>query len=292
MDEMAKVGSAGRSQQKEIDCCANCGSALTGRWCGQCGQKSLREKDRRVSQLMAQFAHELLHVDGKLPRTLGALIFHPGRLSRAYLDGHRVRYLSPIGLFLLLNLLYFIAPPMSDFNLDLADQYDLQPYSSLIQPLIDARLERRVIDFDTYAQQYEQLNLNLARSMIILHLPMLALALWLLFPGQGRYYADHFIVATHLFTFLLLVALAMQPLLRLLLWAGAVGFGADWWSAIAVLWASMPLLIAIHWLFSIKRCHEIGWPRLLLSTMALMLATLISHFVFRLLQFLAVFAVT
>lgn len=292
MDEIAEAGSAGAPRGKEVNRCANCGSALNGRWCSQCGQKALSDQDRRVGQLVAQFAHELLHVDGKLVRTLRALVLQPGQPSKAYLDGQRVRYLSPIGLFLLVNLLYFIAPPMSDFNLDLYDQYFLQPYSSLIQPLVDARLEGRGVDFDTYGQEYGQLNLNLARSLIILHLPMLTLALWLLFPGKGRYYADHFIVVTHLFTFLLLVALATQPLLRLLWWVGEAGFGADWSGVLRVLWAGMPLLIASHWLFSLKLCYRVGWARALLSTLALALATVISHFIFRLLQFLAVFALT
>ncbi|MCC5866379.1 MAG: DUF3667 domain-containing protein [Wenzhouxiangella sp.] len=270
--------------------CSNCASPLKGRWRSQCGQKALSDSDRRIGHLIGQFAHELLHLEGKLPRTLGALIFRPGLPSAAYLAGRRVAYLSPIGLFLLVNLLYFIAPPMTDFNLSLDEQYHVQPYSVLIQPMVDARLARRDIEFDTYAEHYGQLNLNLARSLIILHLPLLALALKLLFIRRQTYYAEHFVVATHLFTFLLLLALLMYPLASLMLWVGQAGFGSDLSGLFRVIWSTMPLVILVHWFLSLKRCYQPGWVLALLATLAFCLATIVSHFIFRLVQFLAVFA--
>ena len=260
------------------------------RWCSQCGQKALTDSDRRIGHLLGQFAHELLHVEGKLPRTVGTLIFKPGLPSAAYLAGQRVTYLSPIGLFLLVNLLYFIAPPMTDFNLSLDEQYHMQPYSALIQPLVDARLARREVAFADYAEQYGQLNLDLARSLIILHLPLLALALKLLFFRRPTYYAEHFVVATHLFTFLLLVALVLYPLAWLIAWLGQAGFVSDWRGFLALLWRAMPVVILLHWWLALKQVYELGWIRAFLAALAFLLATVLSHFVFRLVQFLAVFA--
>ena len=269
--------------------CANCASPLTGRWCAQCGQKALTDADRRIGHLLGQFAHELLHVEGKLPRTLGALVFRPGLPSAAYLKGQRAAWLSPIGLFLLVNLLYFIAPPMTDFNLSLDEQYHMQPYSALIQPLVDARLARREIAFADYAEQYGQLNLNLARSLIILHLPLLALALKLLFFRRPTYFAEHFVVATHLFTFLLLLALVIYPLAWLIWWLAQAGLGIDATGFLARLWGAMPVVFLVHWWLSLKRVYQLGWFRAFLAAFAFLLATVVSHFVFRLIQFLAVF---
>ncbi len=280
------------SSQPESKHCANCGARLGGRWCSQCGQKVLTERDRRFGHVLGQFAHELLHVEGKLVRTLIALVFRPGLPSAAYLNGQRVTYLSPIGLFLLVNLLYFIAPPMTDFNLDLYEQYYMQPYSSLIQPLVDARVERRETSFTEYAESYERINLNLARSLIILHLPMLALALKLLLFKRQLFYAEHFIVATHLFTFLLLVTLLMYPLGLLIIRAGNAAFGIDFMSVFRIIWGSMPALIFAHWLLSLRRCYRLGWIRAVLLTLALFFVLVVSHFVFRLVQFLAVFLAT
>ena len=270
--------------------CSNCGAPLAGQWCAECGQKALSSRDRRFGHVLGQFAHELLHIEGKLPRTLAALIFRPGLPSQAYLEGRRVVYLSPVGLFLLVNLLYFIAPPMTDFNVTLYDQYHVQPYSALIQPMVDARLDNREIEFDDYAEHYNQLNLNLARSLIILHLPLLALALKLMLIRRPIYFAEHFIVATHLFTFLLLLTLVHFPMRWLIIWLGQIGLDINTLVVYNTVWRSFPLIILIHWLLSLRRCYQLRWLTAIAVTLGLVVATVISHFIFRLVQFLAVFA--
>jgi hypothetical protein len=46
------------------------------------------------------------HLDGRVFRTLRDLLF-PGRIARNYLDGQRVRYITPLRLFVILSLLTF-----------------------------------------------------------------------------------------------------------------------------------------------------------------------------------------
>lgn len=270
--------------------CANCGAQLQGRWCSACGQRQLTEGDRRLGHLLGQFAHELFHFEGKLPRTLAALVFKPGRLSAAYLQGQRVRYLSPIGLFLIINLLYFIAPPLTDFNLSLYDQYYRQPYSSLIQPLIDRRLEERELGFAALAAIYGEINLNLARSLIVAHLPILALALTLMLWQRRLFFAEHFIVATHLFTVLLLVPLVGLQLIRVATWVGALWFDNGGTLAGQVISVVLPIALAVHWWLALRRAYDLGWVNAFLVTLGLMVALVISHFAFRLVQFFVVFA--
>lgn len=240
--------------------------------------------------MLGQFAHELFHFEGKLPRTLAALVFKPGRLSAAYLQGQRVRYLSPIGLFLIINLLYFLAPPLTDFNLSLYDQYYRQPYSSLIQPLIDRRLEARDLSFAALAAIYGEVNLNLARSLIIVHLPILALALTLMLWRRQLFFAEHFIVATHLFTVLLLVPLAGLPLMRLAAWVSAPWSGNGGILAGQVISVVLPIVLAVHWWLAMRRTYDLGWAKAVLVTVGLLAALVISHFAFRLVQFFIVFA--
>jgi hypothetical protein len=272
--------------------CRNCGADLQGRWCSHCGQKVIEEGDRRFGHLLAQFSHELLHIDGKLPRTLAALLLVPGKLSQTYLAGQRVRYISPVGLFLIISLVYFLAPAMSDFNLTLHDQYYMQPYSGMIQPLIDQRLTERGIEFEAYADRYDHATLNLAKLLVIIHLPLLALALLMLFPLRGLYLAEHFIVATHLFAFLLImVTLVTQA--GVLAWhLGRNLFDADWTAPLQRIWALIPLLIAGHWLLSLRRAYTLGWLRAIVTTLALLICLAVIHFIFRSLQFMVVFMLT
>lgn len=271
--------------------CGNCGAVLTGPWCAACGQKVLSDSDRRFGHLLGQFAHEAFHADGKLPRTLAALLFRPGALSIAYLNGQRLRYISPIGLFLMINLVYFLAPPMTDFNLSLADQINIQPYSGLIEPLVQARVESRQVELADYARAYGASTERLAKTLIILHLPLLALVLMLAFPRRPLYYAEHFVVATHLFSFLLLLALVAGPLRLALGHLATESFDAM--ALFRLIWRLMPLVFMAWWLVALRRIYQTGWPRAGVTLVIWLIGLVVTHMlVYRPAQFLLVFAVT
>jgi hypothetical protein len=86
-----------RGHFAEADC-LNCGTALVGSHCHQCGQAA--HLHCTLGGFLHDLAHGVLHLDGKAWRTLPMLAFRPGRLTRDYIDGHRARYVSPMALFL------------------------------------------------------------------------------------------------------------------------------------------------------------------------------------------------
>ena len=87
--------------------CENCGNEVTQRFCGACGQR--REPPVHSLWHFSQVATEdLTHADSRLWRTLGALLFKPGRLTAEFLAGRRARYLPPVRLYLVLSVLFFI----------------------------------------------------------------------------------------------------------------------------------------------------------------------------------------
>ncbi|WP_156255404.1 DUF3667 domain-containing protein [Sandarakinorhabdus oryzae] len=85
--------------------CANCGAALAGPFCGQCGQRA--HLHRTLGAVFHEFLHGITHFDGKAWQTLPMLLFRPGRLTRSYIEGHRARYIAPVPLFLLVVFLMF-----------------------------------------------------------------------------------------------------------------------------------------------------------------------------------------
>lgn len=97
----------GAGDQSHDPACANCGAALQGRYCHVCGQ--IGHVHRSVLHLVEEFFHGLFHFDGKLWRTIPLLLARPGALTRRYVEGHRVRFVSPIGLFLFCIFLMFFA---------------------------------------------------------------------------------------------------------------------------------------------------------------------------------------
>ncbi|HXQ64084.1 MAG TPA: DUF3667 domain-containing protein [Steroidobacteraceae bacterium] len=86
--------------------CANCDAPLTGPYCAQCGQHA-HESARSVGTLLHDGWHVLTHLDGRLWRTLAALLLHPGRLTHEYFAERRARYLPPVRLYLVVSVLFF-----------------------------------------------------------------------------------------------------------------------------------------------------------------------------------------
>lgn len=85
--------------------CENCGSALQGHYCHVCGQRAhnpLHNFGHAVEEVFESF----WHLDGRIFRTLRDL-FVPGRIAAGYLAGHRVRYVAPLRLFIILSLITF-----------------------------------------------------------------------------------------------------------------------------------------------------------------------------------------
>ena len=85
--------------------CLNCGAALTGPYCHQCGQKA--HVHRTLAGFWHDLVHSVFHFDGKIWRTLPLLAWRPGELTRRYVDGERASFVSPIALFLFSVFLMF-----------------------------------------------------------------------------------------------------------------------------------------------------------------------------------------
>jgi hypothetical protein len=88
--------------------CANCETPLQGTYCHVCGQ--LAEDFHRSSwKLLVEAVESLLHLDGRLVRTMPNLIKAPGRLTREYLEGKRAWQVQPFRMFLVILLLVIFA---------------------------------------------------------------------------------------------------------------------------------------------------------------------------------------
>src|SRR6266542_3913661 len=96
---------AGESGHTDETNCLNCGAPLTGPFCNQCGQHA--HVHRTLRAFFHDFAHGVLHFEGKIWRTLPLLAWKPGDLTRRYIDGQRASFVSPIALFLFSVFLMF-----------------------------------------------------------------------------------------------------------------------------------------------------------------------------------------
>jgi len=86
--------------------CENCGAPMAGPFCAQCGQAAVDYR-RSFRHIIVDVLDSFLNWDSKFFATIGWLIARPWHLTSQFLAGHRVRYVHPLRLYLLVSILFF-----------------------------------------------------------------------------------------------------------------------------------------------------------------------------------------
>ncbi len=236
--------------------CANCGAALQGPYCHQCGQLG-EDFHRSIGHLLTEGLESLFHFDGRIWRTLPQLVRNPGKLTRDYLDGRRAFQIPPLRMFLVVLLLVFFCGGLDRHNdatnlvvvdaknrsvhtLPTDGKSDEKEWRTELRreiggedgvagakgPVVDWFVDR-VVKVRANPEQFTMVLESWAHRLAVLMLPIGALLLAGLFAFQRRFFIfDHVIFTMHSLSFqgllvsaFFLVALVSPPLAALLLLA-------------------------------------------------------------------------
>lgn len=85
--------------------CKNCGSALSGNFCSNCGQTSQIHRVT-LKHFLHEFFHAFTHTDKGILLLMKELITKPGHVAREYLDGKRKKYFNPLTFLIITASLY------------------------------------------------------------------------------------------------------------------------------------------------------------------------------------------
>jgi hypothetical protein len=217
--------------------CENCATPVTGPYCAQCGQKHGHAL-HSVWHFLREATEDLTHADSRLWQTLIALLARPGALTREFLDGHRVRYLPPLRLYLVISLLYFLMPQLPALEVQISSSDTAHGFRistshagttpitperateicqmmlvgpdkllSLLgqshrEPLLSNACQKSLKEGATSYQ--EVFRHNTERAMFVF-LPLLAFFAWLLYWRPRHYYVEHLLFFVHNHSFLFLV---------------------------------------------------------------------------------------
>jgi hypothetical protein len=241
--------------------CLNCGEALHGRFCANCGQRVIPPYPT-LREMAADAWHEFSGWDGRLVRTVRRLA-HPGLLTIDVLEGRRARYVSPLRLYLLASLAYFLIAAVVPGLRQPAVVYlprDAQPID-LTGRVSDENRDRVLTMLDERAPWWAN---ALIRPMVVDPQRVVARfretfprALFALVPAfaaivalfyRRRQYAQHLVFGLHLHavTFLILAAAQLGNLTKRPAIAGALG-------AVAL------VLLAIYALLAFRRVYRESW---------------------------------
>ncbi|NVJ59701.1 MAG: DUF3667 domain-containing protein [Gammaproteobacteria bacterium] len=95
-------------RSKSEEKCKNCETPLSGPFCHQCGQPN-KSIIRFFGSLIHELLEDVISLDSRAARTLSALFFKPGFLTREYVQGRRFYYVPPLRLFLFTSIFCIFA---------------------------------------------------------------------------------------------------------------------------------------------------------------------------------------
>lgn len=172
----------------------------------------------------------LFNFDGRFHKSLRALL-RPGLLAHHYVRGVRRDYMGPVALFFLVAVLYFFALPLT-YRATVLPYYRLHrpgPINEWLAELAASDPGRTaLVDFAGNLDRFSQ---DLARSTVLVMVPVFAVLLALVFAGRRRLLAEHVVFALEFFSFfwLLTTIVVFGPLIVLTLILEAFGVDSPQW---------------------------------------------------------------
>lgn len=304
--------------------CVTCGGQLAGPFCHHCGEKRAEDRDLTLRAFLQYAAEALTNADAKLYVTLRRLFLRPGLLTSEFVAGRRNMYVSPLQLFLISNLLYFVLLQMGmgadTFTTDLAWHRTQPIYGPVAESMIQERagpLPERGIDqpaatwLASWSEEQQELRTRFneaspryANSMVILMIPLFALVLRML--RVRSLFVRDLVFSIHFFAFLLffslMFALAVGAVLMMLIHGARLTGLAnqplviaafewiDWMSASELMVALIIIAPTLLYLvLAIRRAYGDGLPAALLRSVAALVLLFMVLTTYRAILFFVVF---
>ena len=110
--------------------CLNCHLPLdkNDKFCPNCGQANSTKK-LSFGDFFAEFFSGVFSYDSRFQRTLRVLLFQPGKISKDYINGKRMRYANPFRFYLSASILFFL---LFSFNFNSDETFGRQDFDKQI----------------------------------------------------------------------------------------------------------------------------------------------------------------
>jgi hypothetical protein len=256
------------------------------RYCTRCGQDRGLTPHVPFGEIVGEALGEVLSLDGRMARTVVPFLLRPGFLAAEFLAGRRVRYSSPLRLYLLTTVLFFLAastgpstairfsarpatagavvaldepPPAADPAREAREAREMEEGLAELRSkhgawgsmLADRMETLRGLPPEEATHRLSQSLAQQAPRVLFFLVPVMAALLWLLHRRPGLYFAEHLVVAMHVH------ALGFAALLPGTLFSSQAARGAGM------------LFTAGHLLLGMRRIYRRSWPGTVLRFLVL-----------------------
>jgi hypothetical protein len=244
-----------------VERCVSCDAPLSGPYCARCGERVLEPEALTLRHFLVHtVAHELLHVDGALWRTLRLLFVRPGRLSLEYVAGRRRPYVNPFRLLLIAIVAYALmtssgliatltlgpvtmslAPAAVRRSLSVETTIEQVDRYGLLRPQFAAKKDR--LTSDAARARFHDRLAAFAQPVSFANVLLLAVTLHLVFRRRRRRFLEHAAFSMHVVSFVLLSSVTLLLAIRFRSWLGGYLFLV---MNVIALWQFAYLVVAIR----------------------------------------------
>jgi Protein of unknown function (DUF3667) len=189
---------------ESIHTCKSCGNEFRGSFCNICGERVRVAADRTFRSFLNDVIQAVTLADNKFVRSLWLIISKPGFVSNEIANGRTVRYMNPVSVFFVLNLVYFLFPIVQLFNASLTTQM-IAPLGFLLTETIARKMADMHMNMQSFQLVYNLKTVGLAKLLVMVFVILASIPLNFLYRKRNRYFTDHFGYAVELACFNLFV---------------------------------------------------------------------------------------
>jgi hypothetical protein len=195
-------------QSEKTHTCLNCSTNFEGNYCNNCGQQKIDEDEFTMKTFVKNAIGESLEIDSRLLKTIKLLLFKPGVLTTEYFKGKFQSYWSPVKLYLICSLLYFVVFynfPEHDFYHQ--ESLYKQDATGLMKKVAEKAIMERNIDRQELGERFA----DYASYSMYIVVFFYALLFSIIYFYKKLNFVHHFIFSLYLMCFIMLKDVLLFP---------------------------------------------------------------------------------
>jgi uncharacterized protein DUF3667 len=195
--------------------CKSCGTHFQGRFCNNCGEKVFHPHDKSLTHFIEEAFHFITHFDTKIFRSLRFMLSKPGFVAMEFCEGRRRKYFSPVSMFMIGVVIYLLFPVLQGLNISFDNHISNNNsfHFYLIQKWAVHKASVEQITLAQLAEKFDHLSPKFSKVLLLVLIPLSALALSLLFTRKKKYFFDHMMLAAEINSVILFLVFLILPVL-------------------------------------------------------------------------------
>jgi hypothetical protein len=197
--------------------CKSCDNTFSGKFCNICGEKVIEPNDKSFYSFLGSILNEFTFLDNKFLYTLRLMLLKTGFVTRQFIEGTRIKFVKPLSMFFVVNVIYFLFSTVDTFNSQLTTQINYLPHSPIAKNMVEKRLEKEKITLDAFEPRYNEHSTDIAKLLHIVFVVLMAIPIMLVNFSKKRYFVDHLTTSLEFNIVTILMVIIVIPWIIVLL---------------------------------------------------------------------------